>query len=137
MKFALPVLTALTVIGCSNGSAPTGPNPALAAASPLPSPPAPPSAATAWLQGFVVEPGGRCVEGAVVQVVSGQAQGQQVMQETPCDAWAYSGGFSFKGLTPGVEMTLRASAPAWTTEEKTIVPHSGAQMAVLIELKTL
>jgi hypothetical protein len=59
------------------------------------------------------------------------------MQVTPCDAWAYYGGFVFDALSPGVEMTLRASAPGWSTEEKTVVPHLGGQTAVVISLKKL
>jgi uncharacterized protein (DUF39 family) len=73
----------------------------------------------------------------MVEVVRGQAQSQQIRQETPCDAWGYGGGFVFKELSPGVEMTLRASAPGWSTEEKTFVPHLGVQTAVLISLKKL
>jgi uncharacterized protein (DUF39 family) len=56
------------------------------------------------------------------------------MQETPCDVWGYGGGFVFKELSPGVEMTLRASAPGWSTQEKTFVPHSESQMAVFLTL---
>jgi hypothetical protein len=74
---------------------------------------------------------------AMVEVVRGQAQDQRIIQETPCDAWGYSGGFVFKQLSPGAEMTLRASAPGWSTEEKTFVPHLGTQTAVLISLKRL
>ena len=73
----------------------------------------------------------------MVEVVRGQAQGQRIMQETPCDAWSYGGGFTFTGLSPGVEMTLRASAPGWSTEEKTFVPHLGVQTTVQISLKKL
>jgi len=46
---------------------------------------------------------------------------------------AYSGGFEFKNLAPGVEMTLRAEAPGYTPKEVTVVPTSGSQKAFLIE----
>jgi hypothetical protein len=82
----------------------------------------------------VVEPTGLCVDGATVQVVAGQGVGQSVAQTTPCDAWGYYGGFEFHDLTPGVDMTLRASAPGWSTCEKTVVPHSGGQMGVVFWL---
>jgi len=84
---------------------------------------------------MVGEQSGACLEGATVQVVSGQGPiGQSITQRTPCDYWSWDGGVVFRDLTPGVEMTLRASAPGWTTEEKIVVPHSGGQMAVFIEL---
>ena len=86
---------------------------------------------------MVIEPGGTCIEGALVEVVSGQAQGQRMMQETPCAAWDYGGGFVFKELSPGTEISLRATAPGWTTEETAFVPHFGMQTAVFIELKKL
>jgi hypothetical protein len=40
----------------------------------------------------------------------------------------------FNDLTPGVAMTLRASAPGWTPFEKTVTPHTGGQVAVVITL---
>jgi hypothetical protein len=63
--------------------------------------------------------------------VRGQGLGQSVTQTTPCDAWGYEGGVIFRDLTPGVEMTLRASASGYAALEKTVVPSSGPQMAVL------
>lgn len=99
-----------------------------------PSPTPTPGALTS-LWGFVVDSGGACIKDAMVEVVRGQAQGQQIMQETPCDAWDYGNGFVFKELSPGLEMTLRASAPGWSREEKTVVP--GGPTAVLISLKKL
>lgn len=71
-------------------------------------------------------------------MVSGQAVGQKVMQSTPCDAWDdyFSGGFIFEDLTPGVAMTVRASAPGWGPREKNAVPFlgPGPTLAVVIEL---
>jgi hypothetical protein len=80
---------------------------------------------------MVVDETGVCIVGATVQVVSGQGLGQTITQTTPCDAWAYDGGVVFRDLTPGAEMTLRASAPGYATQEKTVVPSLGPQMAVL------
>jgi hypothetical protein len=79
----------------------------------------------------VVAQSGVCIYGATVEVVRGQAAGQKMTQETPCDAWGYGGGFVFKGLRPGVPMTIRASAPGYVDLEKTITPTLGPQMAVL------
>jgi hypothetical protein len=132
MKTALPVFVALALLGCSDQGRPTAPDPPATTASP----PTPPGALTS-LFGFVVESSGLCIRDAVVEVVRGQAQGQRIVQETPCDAWSYGAGFIFTGLSPGVEMTVRASAPGWSTEEKTFVPHLGVQTTVQISLKKL
>jgi hypothetical protein len=76
--------------------------------------------------GFVVNENGVCIENATVHVVSGRRRGESQLQETPCNAWGYGGGFLFKNLIPGVPMTLRASAPGWTTQEETFMPSTGA-----------
>ena len=132
MKFALPVFVALTLFGCSPESTPTDPNPPVTTDSPTPT-----RGALTWLWGMVIDQTGLCIEDAMVEVVSGQAQGQRIMQDPACDAWGYSGGFVFKELSPGVEMTLRASAPGWSTEEQTFVPYLGPQTAVFITLERL
>jgi hypothetical protein len=132
MKFAFLIFVALTLFACSHGSTPTAPSRPVTTASSVPT-----AAALTSLWGFVVEPSGVCIKDAMVEVVRGQAQGQRIMQDTPCGAWDYGGGFVFKELAPGVEMTLRASAPGWSTEDKTFVPHPGVQIAVLISLKKL
>jgi len=54
---------------------------------------------------------GTCISGAKFEIVSGNGPtGNVTVQETPCDTWDYSGGIQFTHLTPGVAMTLRASA---------------------------
>jgi hypothetical protein len=84
------------------------------------------------LWGMVVDETGVCIAGATVQVVSGERPGQIITQTTPCDAWAYDGGFVLTGLTAGVEVTLRASAPGYAEQERTFVPTSWPLMAVLL-----
>jgi len=130
MKLAVFYSLALTMIGCSVERTPTAPNPPLTTASPIPIP-----GASTSVSGFVIDSTGACIEGAIVEVVRGQAQGQQTIQETPCSAWDYGGGFEFKDLLPGLEMTLRASAAGWSTEEQTVVPSSGTRAAVEITLQ--
>jgi hypothetical protein len=133
MKFVIPIFVISTLLGCSHEGTPTAASPPIMPAAAIPTP----SALTS-LWGMVVEQSGACVESAMVEVVRGQAQGQRMMQETPCDVWAYGGGFVFKDLTPGVEMTVRASAPGWSTEEKTFAAgEQGESRAVVIELKKL
>jgi len=41
--------------------------------------------------------------------------------------------FAFLGLTAGVAMTVRATAPGYATEEKTIYPGGDAVSAIIFE----
>ena len=134
MKPAVCAFVALAISGCAGTSTPTSPSQLTSSAS-TGNGSAIPAKAFVW--GFVVEPNGRCVENAVIEVTSGQGQGQRLVQTTPCDAWSYSDGFEFKDLTPGMSMTLRASAPGWTTAEKTVIPTAGGGPPLLIELQKL
>jgi hypothetical protein len=133
MKFALIIFVSLTLLGCSHestqSSLPTSPGPPIPTASPVPTPA--PAGSLTFLWGMVVDGSGVCIVGATVQVVSGQGLGQSMRQTTPCDAWSYDGGVMFRDLTPGVEMTLRASASGYDAQEKTVAPSLGGQMAVL------
>lgn len=140
---AAGLLTAAICVGCNGvDTSVTGPaTTSLTSPAPVPSPapaptpsPGPPAPATGVLWGMVLEGSGICIENATVQVVSGERQGESQVQETPCDAWAYGGGFFFKNLTPDVPMTLRASAPGWTTQERTFMPFTGAYSAVSLTL---
>ncbi|MDF2774298.1 MAG: Carboxypeptidase regulatory-like domain [Geminicoccaceae bacterium] len=94
-------------------------------------PPDPPSVGV-FLWGMVVDDSGVCIPGATVRVVAGQRLGASVVQRTPCDAWAYEGGFTFEHVTAGVAMTLLASAPGYVDAEATVVPSLGPQRALLI-----
>lgn len=127
MRFALTVLTTLTLFGCSGESAlPTAPTSPVSPLSPLP----PTSGASAWLWAMVVEESGICIADATIQVIAGQGVGQIATQNESCDAWS-DGGVMFKDLTPGVEMTLRASASGYAPQEKAVVPTLGPQTAVI------
>ena len=124
MKFPLIVFVTMTLCGCSAQPMPMAPSP--------PVPAAPPASSFVSLWGMVINAGGACIVGATVEVVRGQGLGQSITQTTPCDAWGDDGGVVFKDLTPGVEMTLRASASGYVAQEKTVVPN-GAQRALLFE----
>jgi len=117
MRFAATLLLALTVLGCALD--PAGPVPLNM------------NKATTLIFGYVVADSGVCIAGATVRVVAGQRAGETITQTTPCDAWAYDGGFIFRDLAVGVEMTLQASAPGYAVEEKKVVPSSRPQMAIL------
>jgi hypothetical protein len=116
MRLAGIFSTALILFGCSQESTQQSPT--------VPSPPVETAPKSVDLRGIVINPGGGCIEGAIVEVVSGQALGQKVTQSTPCSHWESGGGFIFTDLTPGVTMTLRASAQGWGTQEKIVVPSS-------------
>ena len=122
----LVVLATLTACDGEKSSSPS-----------MPISPTQPSRASISLYGFVTDFTGVCIEGAAVEVVRGQAQGQRTTQETPCGVWDVGGGFVFTDLTPGVEMTLRASAPGWSTVEETFVPSGSGSGRYRIELKKL
>jgi hypothetical protein len=131
-KLAAITLASLIVYGCSWEGAehlPTAPD----TTATTPTPPPTPGALT-WLWGMVIDSNGACIVGARVEVVAGQGLGQVIEQRTPCGAWDYDGGFEFRELTPSVAMTLSASAPGWTVQEKTFVPTLGPQMAVFLKL---
>ena len=86
---------------------------------------------------MVVNPSGGCIPAATIQVVAGQAVGEPITQETPCDVWGYSGGVEYHNLTAGVSMTLRATAPGYAAEEMTITPFGGAQSAIIFAPRPL
>jgi hypothetical protein len=107
MKFAFLAVTAFAAISCSAPAAPTL---------------LPPT--KGWILAFAVEPGGACIDGATFEVVSGQGPVGSVFPQDPrCDAWAYGGGVYFADLILSVPMTLRASAPGYTTVEKAVTPR--------------
>jgi hypothetical protein len=122
MRLVLPVFTMLVLLGCSRETAaPTAPT--------TPAPPESSSSAYVWV--MVAGESGVCIPDATVQVVAGQARGQSHTQTEPCDVWGYGGGITFNGLTPGTGMTLRASAPGYTAQERAVVPSSGPVIFVL------
>jgi hypothetical protein len=86
---------------------------------------------------MVVDGSGGCIPGATVQVAQGQAVGEPITQETPCSVWDYSGGVEYHNLTAGVSMTLRATAPGYAVEEKTITPFLGPQTAFIFAPRPL
>lgn len=126
MRGRLAILTTVALMGCSSDTHSPAPMPSAR--------PAPPSSGEALVWGLVVDESGVCVAGATARVVRGQRLGEVVSQETPCDAWDYSGGFMFRNVAPGVEMTIRASAPGYVDEERSITPSSGLQTSYLFPM---
>jgi hypothetical protein len=77
-----------------------------------------------------------CIKNAKVEVVQGQRIGETITQE-PCSVWDYGGGFEFRNLTPGVEMTLRVSAPGYVTKDFVIIPVAHPGGAMFFELSPI
>jgi hypothetical protein len=73
----------------------------------------------------------QCIPGASIEVVGGQRAGQNIVQQTPCDTWADSGGVIFWDVVAGDEMILRATASGYTAQEMSVVPMHGPQRAVI------
>ncbi len=113
------LLILLTVLAACGGSS-------YVPSSPSPTPPAPAPSSPPIVSGKVLNEPGICIEGATVEVVRGQLSGLKVTQATPSNYWSYGDeeGFVFTGLTPDVDMTLRASASGYAAEEKTVRPST-------------
>jgi uncharacterized protein (DUF39 family) len=75
------------------------------------------------LFGFVIDRSGACIADATVQIIK-PTLGESLVQRTPCSVWDYDGGFFFRDLTPGVELTLHAEAPGYMAAESTFLPSS-------------
>jgi hypothetical protein len=132
MRRASRLLAVVALSGCAEGAAPYDPAEA-------PPPPAPPPAVVpitgAFLWGVVVDRSGACLAKATVEVMSGPGAGERAEQVTPCGVWDSDGGFLFTGLTSGVAMTIRASAPGYVTKEVTATPDRGPQTVTVIALE--
>jgi hypothetical protein len=134
MRYSAMFLAAAFLSGC--GGEGTGPSTAMERAGRSPEGAARDTSAQRSLVLLkVVESSGACIVGASVRVVSGQAAGQTREQQTICDAWSYGDEIEFKDLTPGVAMTIRASAPGYAPKDATVTPSSyGVYAATLIVL---
>jgi hypothetical protein len=137
MKFGVAILVIVALAGCSRESVPRIPT---APASPVadPAPPAPPGppAGSALLWVMVIGQSGACIDGATIQIVRAEGEGEPIPQRTPCDAWGYDGGLLLTDLTPGVELTLRGAARGYARREMSFLPFPmpGSYQAVFIPL---
>jgi hypothetical protein len=123
MRLAVPILMTSALLGCSGGS-PAPPAPTTVPPSVSPQQP------DVYVAVVVVQDSGQCIVGATVQSIAGQAVGQSQTQKAACDVWSGDGDVFFLHLQPGVEMTLRASAPGYRSQEKVVSPTAGPQPAV-------
>ena len=83
---------------------------------------------------MAVNGSGGCVLDATIEIVAGQGVGEIGRQTIPCAIWDYDGGVLFWDLTPGVELTLRASAPGYSAQEKRVAPTAGGGMVTVMVL---
>jgi hypothetical protein len=134
MRLPALVLVALATSACSEESDPAATFRYPTAPHPLGLPPSSGSSSLTILLGMIIGDSGQCIDSASVRVLDGQRAGQQRMQETPCDAWAYSGGFEFDSLAAGIPMTLHASAPGYVDLDSTVTPTLGVQQYRLLKL---
>jgi hypothetical protein len=126
--FLVPALLIIVVAGCT--SSPTAPLPPTMGSN------LSPPTVTPSIAGMVIDPNdGVCIRGATVESIAGQAVGQKVVQEGSCDYWSHDVGFTFKELTPGILMTLRASAPGFATKDLSGV--GPGQWDIVIKLERL
>ena len=133
MKLPLTVLATLMILGCSvqlTTPLPTDPG----TTTPAPDPPTSPIGTSASGMIFPRYGGsGACIAGATVRVLDGEQLGPPITQE-PCSWWDYGGGFTLTGLTPGVAVRVRASAPGYADRDDVLLPGQGVQIILLDEL---
>jgi hypothetical protein len=124
MKRALAVLPTVALLACSQdlASLPTVPS------STTSSPPNIIANVTLW--GMGVDERGVCIPGATFRSWAARALAG-VRRRRPLATHGLTTGVVFTEVTPGIEMTLRASAPGYSDERRTVVPRSGSQYAVL------
>jgi hypothetical protein len=136
MRCVLLLLSTLVLCACGGdgisrtpptGFVPTTPTPPSTppAASPTPVDTISPTA-SGWLWVMVIDASGMCIDGAVIEVVSGQGKGFTGTPAATCDAWNPFGGYILYGLVPDDSLTMRASAPGFLDSEK-LLYTSGAE----------
>jgi hypothetical protein len=129
MKRTLTVLAALALLACSQESALLVPTAPIDAPLPPSQPPPPAANQRTFVWAIAVDESGGCVENASIEVIRGQLAGQRREVAPPCGYWDYGGGALFSDLIPGVEMTLRLTAPGCKPQEKKVLPFVGPQTA--------
>ncbi len=147
MRYGPLLFAALLCSGCrsdgisrapTNGFVPTAPAP------PLQTPPGSipvvtiSGTAAGWLWVMVMDGSGVCIDGAAIEIVSGQGKGFKGTPSASCDAWDWDGGYMIYGLVPGESLTIRASAAGYIDSEKTFFPAGAeSQQASFITLSKL
>lgn len=123
MKF-ITVAFAITFVACSEHPLPVPTAPSLADGAGVATAPVS-KTVSAFLYATVIEKGGggACITDATLQIVAGQHAGPEIFKQEPCDYWDPPG-FILKDLNPGVDLTLRFSAPGFVPIELSTVPNA-------------
>jgi predicted small lipoprotein YifL len=138
MRFALLAVVIFTLAGCSRGgSLPTVPAPIPAPTDPSPDPAKPSELTFVWVVVTEEAGSGACIRNASVEIVSGPGLGSRIEQNDDCSYWDPDYMASFQRLPAGANVKLRASAPGYATKELTVIPKTGPQTAVTIELSRI
>ena len=126
MKLALIAVAALIVGACSLEKSPVDPTSDPDTSTPTPPPAVPAPTTDGWLWAMAIRTDGGCIPGATFTVVSGPSYvGEVITQQTPCSVWDYGDvGIMLRGLTPGVAITLRASAAGYRALERAVFARS-------------
>ena len=136
------LFAAVTILGCSPDNAgrlPTSPGSLSGSTPSNPNLPTPNLSGLVWM--MAVGQSGGCVDDATLDVVGGQGVGRSSSQIVPCGVWDYEGGIILRDLAPGVELTVRVSAPGYATKEMSLLPLGSAtfstQPATIIEMSRI
>lgn len=135
MRNGTLLFAALVLSSCSGGETsrtpPTGFVQVAPTAPPTPPPVAIPApvdtifpAAKGWLQVMVMGQGGACIDGAMIEIVSGPGTGFSGKQSAYCDVWDPWGGYYLYGLVEAEPIIIRASAPGYGSAESTFYPSA-------------
>jgi hypothetical protein len=128
---SVPLLVSLLVLclGCGDATAP-----ALESPPPPSTPtPPPPTPMTGFIWGQVLDKSGLCIRGGMVEIVAGPGTGRKTGQPDDCGAWDYTG-FEFSDLPYRATVTLRASAPGFSPQDREVVAlNDGGPVQFVLE----
>lgn len=147
MRYGPLLFAALLCSGCRGDGISRGPTNGFVPTTPVPPLQTPPGSvpvvtisgtAAGWLWVMVMDGSGTCIDGAVIEIVSGQGKGFKGTPSASCDVWDLDGGYIIYGLVPGGSLTIRASAPGYMDSEKTFLAAGAeSQQASIITLARL
>ena len=106
MRFPLTVFSAMVLVGCDSYH-------------PLPTYPDPPRY-PAEIQAMAFDEGDNCIGNTTIELIKGQTIVETGRHDANCGAWD-GGGVILSKATYGEEVTLRASAAGYQSQEKTVV----------------
>jgi len=135
MRYGPLLFAALVLSSCSGGETSHTPLTGFVPVAPTAPPPPPPAptptpadtifaTATGWLQVMVISNSGACIDGAVIEIVSGPGTGFSGKQSAACSVWDPWAGYFLYGLVVAEPIIIRASAPGYGIAESTFYPSA-------------